>query len=90
MVDIQFDIRCELVRDWTLRRSAGICSYGKNAYTIFKYIHVPADKWDEEKYKAKMTKALYDLIGIAKSLFAEGASVRDVEQALRDLDEEDV
>jgi hypothetical protein len=37
-----------------------------------------------------MTKALYDLIGIAKSLFAEGASVRDVEQALRDLDEEDV
>jgi hypothetical protein len=50
---------------------------------------VPADKWDEEKYKAKMTRALYDLAGIAKSLFAEGASVRDVEQALREVEEEE-
>lgn len=87
VVDIRFDIRRELIRDWTLRRCAGICSYSKAAYTIFKYIHVPADKWDEEKYKAKMTRALYDLVGIAKSLFAEGASVRDVEQALREVEE---
>lgn len=89
VVDIRFDIRRELIRDWTLRRCAGICSYGKTAYTIFKYIHVPADKWDEEKYKAKMTRALYDLAGIAKALFAEGASVRDVEQAFRNTDEEE-
>lgn len=88
VVDIRFDIRREMIRDWTLRRSAGICSYGKTAYTIFKYIHVPANKWDEEKYKAKMTRALYDLAGIAKALFAEGASVRDVEQALREVEDE--
>ena len=89
MVDIRFDIRCELIRDRAVRRSAGICSYGKTAYTIFKYLYVPADKWDEEKYKAKMTKFLYDLAGVAKALFAEGASVRDVEQALREVEEED-
>ena len=89
MVDIRFDIRCELIRDRALRSSAGICPYGKTAYTIFKYLYVPADKWDEEKYKAKMTKSLYDLAGVAKALFAEGASVRDVEQALREVEEED-
>jgi MoaA/NifB/PqqE/SkfB family radical SAM enzyme len=89
VVDIRFDIRRELIHDWTFSRCAGICSYNKTTYTIFKYIQVPADKWDEEKYKAKMTRALYDLAGIAKSLFAEGASVRDVEQALREVEEEE-
>ena len=88
VVDIKFDIRPEMVHSGAVTRSAGIFSYGKVAYTIFKYIHVPADKWDEEKYKAKMTRALYDLAGIAKSLFAEGASVRDVEQALREVEDE--
>lgn len=88
VVDIRFDIRPNMIYDGTINRGAGICSYGKTAYTIFKYIHVPADKWDEEKYKAKMTRALYDLTGIAKSLFAEGASVRDVEQALREVEDE--
>jgi hypothetical protein len=89
VVDIRFDIRRELIHDWTLQRHTSICSYGKTAYTIFKYIHVPADKWDEEKYKAKLTKSLYDLAAAANAMFAEGASVRDVGLALRNKDEED-
>lgn len=89
VVDIRFDIRRELIHDWTLGSDVGIISfYGKTAYTIFKYVHVPADKWDEEKYRAKMTKALYDYVALARSLFAEGASVRDVEQALREVEDE--
>ena len=89
VVNIRFEITPELVRNWTMTRSAGIWPYGKDAYTIYKYIHVLADNWDEEKYKAKMTKALYDLAGIAKSMFAEGASLRDVEQALREAEDEE-
>ena len=81
VVDIRYEIRPELARE---RRSArGILSYKQpGIFTLFNYHHVPADLWDEEKYKAKYTKALYDLAGIAKAMFAEGASVRDVEQAL--------
>jgi hypothetical protein len=90
VVDIKFDIRPEMVHSGAVTRSAGISAYGKIAYTIFKYVHVPANMWDEEKYKAKLIKSLYDLVGVAKAMFAEGASVRDVEQALRDTDEEDV
>jgi hypothetical protein len=58
-------------------------------FTLYTYRLVPADKWEEEKYKAKLTKALYDYAALARSLFAEGASVRDVELALRNEDEED-
>lgn len=83
VVDIRFDIRPTMLLDGTITRCSGICSYGKTAYTIFKYIHVPADKWDEEKYKTKITKSLYDLAGIAKSMFAEGATVDMINLALR-------
>lgn len=89
VVDIRFDIRPEIVNNKAFARSTGLSAYGKTAYTIFKYVHIQADLWDEEKYKAKLTKSLYDLVGVAKAMFAEGASVRDVEQALREVDAED-
>ena len=57
-------------------------------FAIYCYRYVPADKWDEEKYKDLLTKVLYDYAGIVKAMFAEGASVRDIELALRTREEE--
>lgn len=90
VVDIQFDIRPDLRYEGGLNGGTGMMAYKRpGVYTLYTYRLVPADKWDEEKYKAKLTKSLYDYTALAKSLFAEGASVRDVELALRNKDEED-
>jgi len=90
VVDIQFDIRPEMCHEGSITRGTGMMTYKRpGVFTIYTYRLVPADKWEEEKYKAKLTKALYDYAALARSLFAEGASVRDVELALRNKDEED-
>lgn len=91
VVDISFNIRRDMRYDGSNTKGAGIDSYHRpGVFTLYNYHYIPADKWDEEKYKAKFTKALYDLAGMAKAMFAEGASIRDVEQALRDVDEGDL
>jgi hypothetical protein len=91
VVDISFNIRPDMRREGNITRGAGIMEYKKpGVFVIYSYCYVPADKWDEEKYKAKFTKSLHDIAGKAKAMFAEGASVRDVEHALRAEDEEDV
>ncbi len=83
VVDIKFDIRPEMCHEGSITRGTGIMAYKKpGVYTLYTYRLVPANLWDEEKYKDKFTKALYDLAAFAKSMFAEGASVRDVEKAL--------
>lgn len=84
VVDIRYEIRPDLLRDWELSKGAGINSVPKpGVFNIHCYRHVPADKWDEEKYKDLLTKVLYDYAGIVKAMLAEGASIRDVEMALR-------
>ena len=89
VVDIRYEIRRELLREGWEPQGRGIFAYNKpGVFVLYLYHYVQADKWDEEKYKAKYTKALYDLAGIAKAMFAEGASFRDVEQALRNKEEE--
>ena len=92
VVDIRYEIRRDLLNtDRASRSGRGIMSYNKpGVFTLYNYHYIPADKWDEEKYKAKFTKSLYDLAGRVKAMFAEGASVRDVELALREADEEAV
>jgi hypothetical protein len=91
VVDLTYDIRYQTIHETYLRRGAGIHMSSKKpgVFDLYYYRHISADKWDEEKYKAKFTKALYDLASIAKAMFAEGASVRDVEQAIRNTAEED-
>ena len=85
VADIRYEIRRELLIDTCEPHGRGIMMHHKpGVFVIYNYHYVKADLWDEEKYKAKYTKALYDLAGIAKAMFAEGASVRDVEQAFRD------
>ena len=84
VVDIKYDIRPDMINPARHGGCAGIIEYHTpHPYVIYIYRYIPADKWDEEKYKAKYTKALYDLAAIAKAMFAEGASIRDVDQALR-------
>ena len=91
VVDIRYEIRPDMINaDRSCRSGRGIMAYNKpGVFTLYNYHYIPADRWDEEKYKAKYTKALYDLAGMVKAMFAEGASVRDVEQALREVDKED-
>ena len=90
VVDIRYEIRPDMCRDGNITRGAGIMEYKKpGVFIIYTYRYIPADKWDEEKYKAKFTKALYDLAAKAKAMFAEGASIRDVELALGEYTEEE-
>jgi hypothetical protein len=90
VVDIQVETRPELCYEGSITHGTGMMTYKRpGVFTLYTYRLVPADKWEEEKYKAKLTKALYDYAALARSLFAEGASVRDVELALRNKDEEE-
>lgn len=90
VVGLTYDIRYQTIHDTSIRRGVGIHTYGKKlgVFDLYFWRYIPADKWDEEKYKAKFTRALYDLAGMAKAMFAEGAFVRDVEQALREVEDE--
>lgn len=82
VVDFRYEIRPSLVLCPT--GGSGIFDYKKpGVFTLYTYHYILADQWDEEKYKAKFTKSLYDLAGMVKAMFAEGASVQDVALALR-------
>ena len=89
VVDIRYEIRRDIVNATRDKRSGrGLLAHHKpGVFDVYNYHYVPVDQWDEDKYKAKYTKALYDLVGIAKAMFAEGATVRDVEQTLRNMEE---
>lgn len=83
VVNIRYEIRHDVVTDYSFKRGAGISKYGFNQhYTLYLYRYIPADKWDEEKYKAKFTKALYDYAAMAKAMFADGASHAMINEAL--------
>lgn len=92
VVDIQYEIKRNVVKQKHINmRGVGISEFKKRGvFTLYNYHYIPANLWDEEKYKAKYTKVLYDLAGMAKAMFAEGASVQDVEQALINVEEKEV
>lgn len=92
VVNIRFETRHTMIHSSTKTRGAGITSVGHGSeagFGLYIYHCVPIDTWDEETWKAKMTKALYDLAAVAKSMFAEGASITMVEKALSEQDMED-
>lgn len=84
IVDIKFDIRPTMVYEGAITRGAGVMGIQRNnrIFTIYNYKYIPVDIWDEEKYKDKFTKSLYDLAIVAKSMFADGANVDMVNLAL--------
>ena len=90
VVNIRFETRRNMIHSYTKTRGAGISSVGKDSgFSIYTFRCIPVEHWDEEKWKAKMTKHLYDLAAMAKSMFAEGASISMVEKALSEQDMED-
>jgi hypothetical protein len=89
VVDIKYDIRPNMICEGAITRGSGVSKLGhrgSEAFEIYTYRFIPADLWDEEKYKAKFTKALYDLAAIAKSMFADGANIDMVNLALINKD----
>lgn len=92
VVDIRYEIRPDMINaDSRVTSGHGILDYThRGVFSIYNYHYIPIDLWDEENYKNKFTKSIYDLAGIVKSMFAEGASIRDVENALREVEEEDI
>ena len=86
IVNIAYEISPTIISPGTITKSTGISNfyhYGiKSSFDLYTYSCIPIDNWDEKKYKDKFTKALYDIAAMAKAMFAEGASVQDVEQAL--------
>lgn len=86
IVNIAYEISPTMISPGTTTKGTGISNfyhYGiKSSFDLYTYSRIPIDNWDEEKCKDKFTKALYDIAAMAKAMFAEGASVQDVEQAL--------
>ena len=49
---------------------------------------MPVEQWDEDKWRAKMTKVLYDYAAMAKDMFADGATMSMVDRALSNMEVE--
>lgn len=92
VVNLDYTIRPDIRREGDTIRGCGIMNSHRHhsAFDIYLYRYIPVDKWDEEKCKNNLTRALYDYAAIAKSMFADGASIRDVEQALRAKEIEEI
>jgi hypothetical protein len=90
VVNIEVNIVHNLTYEESNLSGAGIVSCKKDgAFDVYVYRHVPVRLWSKEKYKAKLTKTLYDLAAVAKSMFAEGATVDMVNEALMNKFEEE-
>lgn len=83
VVNIECNIVHTLVYSESNISGAGIAgSHKDGSFDLYVYRHVPLRLWSKEKYKAKLTKTLYDMAAVAKSMFAEGATVDMVNVAL--------
>lgn len=85
VVNIRYNIEPRMLGKYIKPSGAGIGDinrYDNNSFYLHIYKYIPADKWDEEKYKDRLTKALYDYAAIVKHMLAEGASVDMVNKAL--------
>lgn len=49
---------------------------------------IPAQNWNEEFYRNKYSKAIYDLTAIAKQKRAEGATEEDIQQLFKGVNNE--
>ena len=61
----------------------------KNKYELFIVRDIPEANWNEEKCKARMTKACYDYMGHIKYMLSEGATDKEVLMALSQKANED-
>lgn len=93
VVDIKYEINPQTISDNHIKRGAGLWDYRNynktGAFTLYNYHYIPAENWDEEKYKEKYTKALYDQAALIRSMFADGAEVDMINKVLRTTEEEE-
>lgn len=91
VVNIKYDIRPATVNDTMLLRDVHVDTYDykyKNTLNIYNWHYVPAENWDEEKYKEKYTKALYDQAALIKYMLADGADIETIQRVLRNKEDE--
>ena len=92
VVDLRYDIRPNIIHEGCITRGAGVyglSDHKEAGFEIYIYHYIPADKWDEEKYKDKLTKALYDYAAMAKYMIAEGATMDMINLTLMNKENED-
>ena len=83
MVNIRYDIKPYMIYEGAITHGTGVMDYQRTGvFDVYTYHFIPVEKWDEEKYKNKFTKALYDYAAMAKEMFAEGATLDMVNLAL--------
>ena len=87
IVDIKYNIRHDTISSDTVRKAIhiGSCRPDGLEFLIGLFYCVPENLWDEEKYKAKFTKALYDYTALTKSMFADGATAYLINEALNKI-----
>lgn len=92
VVNIKYEIYPKTITDTMLRRDVHVDAYNykyKGILNIWNWHYVPVENWDEEKYKEKYTKALYDQAAFIKYMLADGASIDDVIKAIRNQEDEE-
>lgn len=90
LVNIKYEINPTVVCTGSITKGADVHSFIGNRFTIYTYRYIDEDKWDEEKYKAKLTKSLYDYTALVKDMLADGANKDMINLALiGKLDEEE-
>ena len=82
VVDIKYTTQPTTIYDTQITRGCGVNRNVRGYFEIYIWEHIPADKWNEEFYVNRLTKALYDNAALAKSMFADGANQDMVNLAL--------
>ena len=82
VVDFKYDIAPNCIYDNFITKGCGVHLNCKGYFEIYIYNYIPAEKWDEELYRNRLTKALYDNVAIVKSMLADGANQDMINLAL--------
>ena len=89
IVNFNFETSYRMIHDYAVLSGAGISSRSRDGgIGLYAYHYVPVEQWDEDKWRAKMTKVLYDYAAMAKDMFADGATMSMVDRALSNMEVE--
>lgn len=86
VVDLRYEIHPVTILDTQAKGDVRIDIWEykyKNTLKMYNYHYVPAENWNEELYKEKYTKVLYDQAAMIKYLLADGTDLETAEKILR-------
>ena len=92
VVNIQYEIHPATINDRHIKQGVYVDTWEykyRSTLKIWNYHYVSAENWNEEKYKEKYTKALYDQAALVKYMIADGADIDTIEKVLRKQEEEE-